>query len=473
MISGGETISAGGVAISDQYLVPTFFAACGPSNEHLLQDTIQSFRDFMSLPRNQLLAKALAATGNATTPISNLFRRFLVDGGNCPANSYETDIRITTNNILLTENVNERYDLWRSFVEEYERQTAPLLSEFEDLTDETKHSLLLAAQRLELLAEKFKLVQEYVRKIGDPNANLDTDMLISMEIQELEELSHLAGNIIEQIAIENVNIMEHEGQVKDAVRDFQRAWEQFQDPNDYIHSLGLLFSINPTNVNIAAGNLGILPERVKLEDPLGVRNVINEAVLAASALGSRNNPAKLVFEWERRDARTYVLNIKFRDIWIDDSRLWNRMKETIDLQDAWWIERDSITSHTVSVVVKVAKSKSNSGNSGGQSSPVVSGTPAPANSHSSGMAAAPAMLESAISYLRRPAHTATTAEQPVELVYEPPEGQQEIKLPCLFDSIVIGSPQPFQTPPMPPISPYAPSASPPPPMIFSAVLLAG
>lgn len=470
MVGGGEIISAGGVAISDTYLIPTFEAACGPSNSHLLQDAIQGFREFMMLPRNLLFARGLAATGNLT-PLSNLFRRFLVDGGNCPANSYETDIRIMTNNILLTENVNKRYDLWRSFVDEYEMQVRPLLSEFDDLTDETKHSLLLAAQRLELIAEKFKLVQDYIGQIRDPNAGLDADALISMEIHELQELSHIAGKIIEQIAIENVNILEHEGQVKKALKDFQRAWEQFANPNDYIRSLELLLTVNPTNVNISIGNLGIVPEKLKVEDPLAVRNVINEAIRAASALGSRNNPARLVFEWEKHIADTYVLKIRFRDIWIDDSPLWDRMKKAVDLQGEWWIEHDSITSHTVSVLVKVAKSESNSGNSGGESSPVTSGTSAPANSHSSGMAAAPALFQSAISYLRSSSHIATTAEEPVELTYEPPEGQQVIELPCLYDAIVIGSPQPFQTPPMPPISPYVAPAVTSPPMIFSAALL--
>jgi hypothetical protein len=454
MFCGGETMSTGGVSVNDQLLFTTCEAACGPTNQAAFDDILQGFQDFLSLPRNRMLAAAMAKMGKGPQYISNLFRRFLIEGNNCPGNSYETDIRIKMNTVIATEDPARRHFLWHDLVREYSAQTAPLLSDFEDLTDEVRQKLLLAAQRLEILAEKFKFIENAVRSDSNPDSNFNFNLIIAIESQHIQSLNDLISKIIETTIQDNPNIMEHENDVKAALREFKRAWDQFSNPFNFIESLTLLYAMNPASVGITIGNLGKYPALLKPEDPLALRSLISDIVLAASESGTQDKPVEIVFSW---DGRTNELVITFKDTWIDFGKSWGRLKESLDDYGAWKLVHSSLASKTLYIPVKLTgknPSRTNSGGENGGSSTPPFGGGLNSSDIINGIAAASREEETSISHVPRKPRKPDEVTAFVDFSRNSKDNPSLTDPPCLYDAIVIGSPQPIQTPPATPIMPY-------------------
>jgi len=177
--------------------------------------------------------------------------------------------------------------------------------------------------------------------------------------------------------------------------------------------------------------------------------------VASAEFVKQNTPLQILFSWDNKSNELIVV---FKDMWIDSVNQWNSLKKLLDAFGPWKLVHSSLTSMALHISVRLAQqnSKNNNNNSGNINSP-----PLPAGGEMKvgenlGRAAAGAFgYETSISFSQNGAATASTEEIPIKFSNEQKIENNSIRLPCLYDAIVIGSTNPIQTPHMPPFSPFA------------------
>ncbi len=261
MKSGGEIlINSGNFFIDEKFLVPTFEAVCGRKDPDAFEDTILDFLELLSLPRNKLIAAAMVQEGRGPQYLSELFRRFLIEGSNCPHDSYESTIRLKTNSVIGSQDFKRRIILWHELIREYEVQSMPLLQDFEELTKEKKEQILLTAQRLKILIEKFRLIEKTINAESNSVPNSNFALVMSVENQSIQDLSSLVDRIIEKTTKNNPNLLEEEDEINLALQEYKKAWDQFSNPFNFIESLVLLFAVNPAGLNLSIDEFDKYPD---------------------------------------------------------------------------------------------------------------------------------------------------------------------------------------------------------------------
>jgi len=362
--------------VNESVLRPTFMAVCGGE---VSDRQIQEANDrFLSDPHYQQLAQEVAAQGRPTGQLTEAYRQWLSVPGNCPTENFGNSIRETAMNVIMAPRAEDRYATWNSLFTQYIDLMSLLLSavsETEEVSPEFQSAILLAANRLDIIATKIDIISGIFT-----GQSFDTDKIIAAQNAAIQDMRRAISQTIDIMSAGMLEGFELDSAIEDVRKILNDAWTIFNDPFYYVYLLGEQLAAKPANIRFTLGvfdlSLGVFDNVpiLKPEDPGRLREIINGVLTALSQYGTKNDPVELEFSWDQK-AGALLININSNNPLLIFDPPWDQLKEKLG-QSSFSYQQTSMFGHTIAIPVPLSEApvSSTSGGGGSGSSSPVSGS---------------------------------------------------------------------------------------------------
>jgi len=355
--------------VNESVLRPTFMAVCGGEvSDRQIQETNDRF---LSDPHFQQLAQEVAVQGRPTGQLTEAYMQWLSVPGNCPTENFGNSIRETAMNVILAPRPEDRYAKWNLLFTQYTDLMSLLLSavsETEDYSPEFQSAILLAANRLEIIAAKIDIISGIFN-----GQSFDTDRIIAAQNAAIQDMRHAISEIINIMSTDALAGFKLYKAIADVRKILDDAVTIFNDPFYYIYLLGEELVSRPANISFSLGVFDDIP-LLKPKDPGMVREVINSVLSVVSEYGTENDPVEIEFSWDQ-ESQTLLININ--NALMVFYPPWEKLDEKIAaLVPFRSYQQSSIFGHTIAIPVplsEAAESSTSGGGSSGSSSPDAGG----------------------------------------------------------------------------------------------------
>ncbi len=375
MLSGGHTSGSVGPLLTGEPFRATFTAVCGDFDNNTFQATQEGFGDFLSLPRNQSLLNDMAFE-RTPAGLSDLYRRFLIDGGNCPSNSYSTRVTNDAMPLIVGSDIARRYDRWSDILRRITLSTSFVLSAVQAAPLRSNEATI-HARRLEILLDAAKRIGDaYDERIAENRSPSLEDLIIFVQSSNVTEAKEDVKKIIGLLSSDETLTFEAEEKIALHALRISSAMEKANDPFRFAEEMiELAPFLKRTGVDLRVGDLR-RPPHIKPIKPDDLRDVISHSLIFAASYGSKKNPVRILLAW---NDKTGEIVLNFKDLWITSENDWMKLMFDLEgLTHGWKHKQTSITGHTVFIPVELLeKPEFDSGPKGGSgsSAPPAAGGP--------------------------------------------------------------------------------------------------